>query len=100
MPEPAWLTGDALGYEGAWDATYAANLRLLLTSMTRDEWIKYAKSAETRLPMPRFTLRASSECGLSAMYTYLKTRGAAVNPVSAQVPPTQQRSGPVAQVPQ
>ena len=100
VPESAWLTGDALGYKGAWGTTYPANLRLLFASMTRDEWIKYAKSVETRPPMPWFTLRATSERDLSAMYAYMKTLGPAGKPAPAYVPPGQQPAGPVVQFPQ
>jgi hypothetical protein len=100
VPESAWLTGDALGYKGAWGTSYPANQRLLITSMTRDEWIKYAKSLETRPPMPWFTLRATSERDLSAMYAYMKTLGPAGKPAPVYVPPGQQPAGPVVQFPQ
>jgi len=100
VPEPARLTGDALGYKGAWGTTYPANLRLLFASMTRDEWIRYAKSVETRPPMPWFTLRATSERDLSAMYAYMKTLGPAGKPAPAYVSPGQQPAGPVVQFPQ
>ena len=100
VPESTWLTGDALGYKGAWGTTYAANLRLLFASMTRDQWIKYAKSAETRPPMPWFTLRATSERDLGAMYAYMKTLGPAGKPAPTYVPPGQQPAGPVVQFPQ
>ena len=80
--------------------TYPANLRLLFASMTRDEWIKYAKSIETRPPMQWFTPRATSERVLSAMYAYVKALGPAGKPVPAYVLPGQQPSGPVVQFPQ
>ena len=99
VPESTWLTGDALGYKGAWGTTYAANLRLFFASMTRDQWIKYAKSTETRPPMPWFTLRATSERDLGAMYAYMKTLGPAGKPAPAYVPPGQQAAGPVVQFP-
>ncbi len=63
---------DALSYKGVWSTTYAANLRQLLASMTRGDWIKYAKSTETRPPIPWFTLRAISENDLSVTYEYMK----------------------------
>jgi mono/diheme cytochrome c family protein len=100
VPESAWLTGDALGYKGAWGTTYAANLRLLFASMTRDEWIKYAKSAETRPPMPWFTLRATSDRDLSAMYAYMKALGPAGKPAPAYLPSGQMPAGPAVLFPQ
>jgi hypothetical protein len=50
--------------------------------------------------MPWFTLRATSERDLSAMYAYMKTLGPAGKPAPAYVPPGQQPAGPVVQFPQ
>ena len=51
VPEKNWLTGDGLGWQGPWGTTYPANLRLILSQMTEDEWVKTAKSLRTRPPM-------------------------------------------------
>lgn len=73
---------------------------MLFVSMTRDQWIQYAKTAEARPPMPWFNLRATNERDLSAIYAYMKALGPAGKPVPVYVPPGQQPAGPVVQFPE
>jgi len=40
-----WLTGDILGWRGPWGTTYPANLRLLASQITEDEWVKRATNS-------------------------------------------------------
>jgi mono/diheme cytochrome c family protein len=72
LPERAWLTGSPLGYRGFWGTTYATNLRLSLSKITEDEWVKYARTLETRPPMPWFNLNQWSEDDLRAFYHYVR----------------------------
>ena len=44
VPEAQWLTGDALGWNGAWGTTYATNLRLYMQDLTEEQWVKKAKT--------------------------------------------------------
>src|SRR6476659_9646334 len=44
VPEKNWLVGDGLGWQGPWGTTYPANLRLVLSGMTEDEWVRTAKN--------------------------------------------------------
>ena len=46
-PEKDWLTGDALGWR-AWGTTYAPNLCLSIPKMSETEWVKKAKTLQTR----------------------------------------------------
>ena len=56
VPEKEWLLGSPLGFRGPWGTTYATNLRLSLSRMAEDAWVKYAKGLKTRPPMPWFNL--------------------------------------------
>ena len=100
VPESAWLTGDSLGYKGPWGTTYPTNLRLLFNGMSKSDWMKYAKSVETRPPMPWFNMRALSDRDLGALYAYMKALGPAGQPAPAYVPPAKQPAGPVIRWPE
>jgi mono/diheme cytochrome c family protein len=71
--ETNWLKGDTLGYRGPWGTTYPTNLRLSIGKLTEDQWLKYAKSLNTRPPMPWFNVRAMTEADLRAMYQFVKS---------------------------
>ena len=76
VPEKDWLLGSGLlGFRGPWGTTYATNLRLSLSKMTEDQWVKYAKGLKTRPPMPWFNLVQWSEPDLRAFYQYVRQLG-------------------------
>jgi mono/diheme cytochrome c family protein len=87
VPEAQWLTGDALGWSGPWGTTYPANLRLVVAGMSEDEWLRRARTAKYRPPMPWFNLRDMSESDLRAAYRYIRSLGPAGEPAPAYVPP-------------
>ena len=95
VPEKDWLTGDALGWQGPWGTTYPANLRLYFQRMSEAEWLKTAKTIETRPPMPWFTLHRMSNADLRAMYRFVRHLGPAGQPARAYVPPGGAVSTPV-----
>ncbi len=95
VPEKDWLTGDAVGWQGPWGTTYPANLRLVLAKMDEDTWVRTAKSAQYRPPMPWFALHDMSEADLRAFHRFVRSLGAAGEPAPAYVPPGQAASGPV-----
>jgi mono/diheme cytochrome c family protein len=86
-PESEWLTGDSLGWQGPWGTTYPANLRLYFNAISEKEWLKRAKTFETRPPMPWFNVHAMSNADLRAMYRYIRHLGPAGKPAPAYVPP-------------
>jgi mono/diheme cytochrome c family protein len=86
-PESEWLTGDSLGWQGPWGTTYPPNLRLYFNAISEKEWLKRAKSFETRPPMPWFNVHAMSNADLRAMYRYIRHLGPAGKPAPAYVPP-------------
>ena len=88
VPEKDWLLGDGkLGLVGPWGTTYATNLRLSLSKMTEDQWVKYATTLKTRPPMPWFNLNQWTDPDLRAFYQYVRQLGPVGEPVSAYVPP-------------
>ncbi len=87
VPEAQWLTGDALGWQGAWGTTYASNLRLTVANISEDEWVRRARAAKYRPPMPWFALRDMSEADLRAAYRFIRSLGPAGKPAPAYVPP-------------
>lgn len=98
-PESEWLTGDSLGWQGPWGTTYPANLRLYFNAISEKEWLKRAKSFETRPPMPWFNVHAMSNADLRAMYRYIRHLGPAGKPAPAYVPPGGTATTPVVTFP-
>jgi mono/diheme cytochrome c family protein len=99
VPESEWLKGDKLGWRGPWGTTYATNLRLLIPSMSREQWIKHARSMQPRPPMPWFNVRAMSDQDLRAMHAYVTSLGPAGDPAPAYAPPDANPSQPYVQFP-
>src|SRR5499433_3349772 len=94
VPETQWLTGDQLGWRGPWGTTYAVNLRLYMQNFSEDQWVKKAKTVESRPPMPWFTLHEMTEQDLRAIYKLIRYLGPAGEPAPAFVPPGQEPKGP------
>ena len=86
VPEAEWLTGDRIGWQGAWGTTYAANLRLLFQQIDEKTWLERARQA-MRPPMPTPSLRAMTDADPRAIYRYVRSLGAKGQPAPAYVPP-------------
>jgi mono/diheme cytochrome c family protein len=99
VDEKLWLTGDKLGWSGPWGTTYAPNLRLLMTTMTQQQWVKHARTMTPRPPMPWFNVRAMTDADLRALYAFTRSLGPGGEPAPAFVPPGRKPSGPVVQFP-
>jgi hypothetical protein len=93
------LTGDSFGWSGPWGTTYASNLRLLLSGLTEDGWVQYARSLKTRPPMPWFNLNEMEESDLRAIHRFVRSLGAAGEPAPAYLPPGVKPAGPHALIP-
>lgn len=94
IPEKDWLKGDSMGWRGPWGTTYANNLRLYMQNLSEDQWIKIARSVESRPPMPWFALREMTEQDLRAIYRFIRQLGPAGEPAPAYLPPDQEPKGP------
>ncbi|MET0859137.1 MAG: cytochrome C [Telluria sp.] len=99
IAQEQWLVGDHLGWRGPWGTTYPTNLRLYMQTLSEDEWLKVAKTAVLRPPMPWFNLRSMTNQDLSAIYRYVRFLGPAGKPAPAYMPPGQQPKGPYVQFP-
>ena len=67
--------------------------------MSEAEWLKTAKTLETRPPMPWFTLHRMGNTDLRAMYRFVRHLGPAGQPAPAYVPPGGKVSTPVVAFP-
>jgi hypothetical protein len=87
--------GDKVGWRGPWGTTYPANLRLLVSQMTEEQWLTMARHREMRPPMPWFTLRAMTTEDLRSVYRFVRALGPKGEPAPAYLTPDQQPHGPV-----
>lgn len=94
VAEKQWLTGNQLGWRGPWGTTYPANLRLAMQKLSEEQWVKLAKSAEFRPPMPWFALHDMTAQDLRAVYHFVRYLGPAGEPAPAYLPPGQEPQGP------
>ncbi len=86
IPEKDWLKGSAVGFQGPWGTTYAANLRLVMSRMTEAQWLEHA--AKDRLPpMPAYALQQMTRDDLKAIYAYVRSLGDPGEPAPAYVAP-------------
>ena len=95
VPESQWMLGNQMGFRGPWGTTYATNLRISLSKISEDEWLKYAKSLETRPPMPWFNLNKWSDDDLRSLYHYVRQLGPLGKPAPDAVPPHKEPKTPV-----
>lgn len=93
IPQENWLTGNPVGFQGPWGTTYPANLRLLMQSLSEEQWLKRART-ELRPPMPWFSLRDMSDQDLKAIYAFVRSLGGKGEPAPAYVPPGQSAQTP------
>jgi hypothetical protein len=94
IPEEDWLVGNTLGFRGPTGTVYPANLRLMLNTMSEDEWLALAKRMRQNSPMAWIMLSQTPDQDLRALYKfvrYLGPKGApAPSPLPAGVTPTTQ----------
>ncbi|OYW39162.1 MAG: cytochrome C [Hydrogenophilales bacterium 12-61-10] len=86
VAESEWMTGDSMGWQGPWGTTYPTNLRLLVGSMTEQQWLARARQP-MRPPMPSPSLQAMTDADLRAIFRYIKSLGPRGEPAPAYVPP-------------
>lgn len=94
VPEDQWLVGDRIGWRGAWGTTYPINLRLFMQGISEQEWLAFAKSQESRPPMPWFALHDMTPADLAAIYRFVRHLGPAGSPAPQFVPPDREPEGP------
>lgn len=87
VPKSEWLKGNPVGFKGPWGITFPVNLRLLINSMTEDEWVAKAQTFQARPPMPWFNVRFMRERDQRALYQFIKSLGPAGEPAPDYIPP-------------
>jgi mono/diheme cytochrome c family protein len=98
VQENLWMTGDALGYQGAWGTTYPINVRLFMQSLTEEQWLQIARKP-ARPPMPWFALRDMTDTDLSALYHYVRALGPGGTQAPSYVEPGKPVMTPVVRFP-
>ena len=88
IPQSDWVTGNPVGFQGPWGTTYPGNLRLVMQSLSEEQWMAQARS-ERRPPMPWFLLRDMTDGDLKAIYHYIRSLGSKGEPAPAYAPPGQ-----------
>jgi mono/diheme cytochrome c family protein len=88
-PERGWLAGNTTGQLGPWGTTYASNLRVSLSRMSEDTWVRYATKLKVRPPMPADALQRLSEDELRALYRYVRATGVTGSQVPYAMAPGQ-----------
>ena len=94
VPEKDWLQGNSYGYRLGPGTSYSSNLRLTVQNYTETEWVKYAKTAKPRPPMPWWSLHETTEQDLRAMYKFIRHLGPAGQPAKPFVPADQEPEKP------
>lgn len=94
VPENEWLIGDRVGWRGPWGTTYASNLRNYMNAISESQWLKVARTAEFRPPMPWFALHDMTEHDLRAIYRFVKYLGPSGDPAPPYIPPDHEPKGP------
>jgi len=86
VPEEDWLVGGTIGFRDSTGTVYPANLRLLLNSMSEDEWVKFARQMNQNAPMGSVLLPTASERDLRAIYSFVKYLGPKGAPALPRLP--------------
>ena len=94
VPEAKWLTGVPIGWRGPWGTTYASNLRLFIKPFREEDFIKLARTRNSRPPMVWPSLHAMSDEDLGAIYRYIRSLGEAGLEMPPYVPPDQEPKTP------
>lgn len=87
VPEERWLTGNPVGWRGKNGTTYAHNLRLYVKDLTEDGWLQLVKNVQSRAPMPSWSLRATTDDDLKAMFHYIRSLKPLGEPAPLFLPP-------------
>ena len=72
------LTGNPIGFYGAWGTVYGKNLRSVVNNHTEDEWVDILRTADHgqgQPPMPWHDAAKFSDKDLRALYQYAKSLG-------------------------
>ncbi len=90
----AALKGIPVGWQGPWGTTYAKNLRITVSDKTEDQFLQYARTFETRPPMPWYNVHAMDESDIRSLYQYIKSLGDPGDPMPEALAPGEEPKTP------
>ena len=67
------LTGNFVGFQGPWGTSYPGNLRLTVSTLSEDGFVRYASTLQTSPPMPWYNVRNMTESDLRSLYRYIRS---------------------------
>src|SRR3569833_2699650 len=67
VPQADWLIGNPVGFRGPWNTTYPTNLRLLVQSVTEDQWLRKTHNKK-HPPKPKKTQHKKNNTKHRAVY--------------------------------
>ena len=83
VAEDDYMTGNPLGYKGAWGTSYGKNLRTIAARQSEDHWVNVLKTTDDgdgKSPMPWHNTALMNEEDMRNMYKYVKSLGTKVGP--------------------
>ena len=86
IPEEDWLVGSSLGFRGPQGTVYPTNLRLLLNSISEEDWLTLVGQMRKDSPMTWVLLPETPEQDLRAVYRFVKYLGPKGTPTLANLP--------------
>lgn len=94
LPASRWLTGSNIGFRGDWGTSYPANLRLEFQALAEDQWVIAIRTRGGQPPMVWHDLRVLTPQDRHAIYTFVRSLGAAGTQVPAALPPWREPATP------
>ena len=95
IPEDQTLMGNPVGWRSRAGTVYASNLRLVMQALSEDDWLRVARQAQWRAPMPWWSIREYDDDELRAIYRYVRSLSPLGTPAPAYAPAGQAPAGPV-----
>jgi len=94
VPQKDWLTGDRVGWSGPWGTTYPANLRIYISDLSEDNWVKKSRLLKSRPPMPWWVLHTLTDEDTRTLYRFIKSLGRKGQVAPSHVPANQEPTTP------
>jgi hypothetical protein len=94
LPTSRWLTGNRIGYRGAWGTSYAVNLRIEFQSLPEDQWTLAVHTRGGLPPMIWHDVRGLNVADQHAIYAFIRSLGPAGSPAPAAIPPWREPTTP------
>ena len=77
VPETDWLMGSPVGFRGPWGTSYAINLRIGMSRLSDDNWLRIARRNSAWPPMPWYNMQKMSDADLLSILDFIMSLGRA-----------------------